>query len=94
MDVQHAMNYIGDLYNYLVDQFLAEWDHIPVFGGPVDLEVKAYCNMLGEWVRGNEAWSFEVGTTFFVSRYFSTSSRADGISERKVPKYRAPGSFV
>ncbi|KAF9498806.1 terpenoid synthase [Pleurotus eryngii] len=64
MDVQDAMNYIGNLNDYLVEEFLAQRDHIPIFGGPVDLEIRAYCDMLGEWIRGNDSWSFEGGRYF------------------------------
>ncbi|KAF4575315.1 terpene cyclase [Pleurotus pulmonarius] len=59
MNIQDAINYIGNLHERLVDQFLEQWKCIPVFGGPVDAEVRAYCDMLGEWVRGNDSWSFE-----------------------------------
>ncbi|KAL4256103.1 Terpene synthase [Pleurotus pulmonarius] len=59
MNIQDAMDYIENLINRLVDQFLEQWSHIPVFSGPVDAEIRAYCNMLGIWVRGNDSWSFE-----------------------------------
>ncbi|KAF7432702.1 hypothetical protein PC9H_004644 [Pleurotus ostreatus] len=59
MNIQDAMDYIGKLNERLVDQFLEQWNRIPVFGGSVDAEIGDYCNMLGEWVRGNDSWSFE-----------------------------------
>lgn len=60
MNTQDAMNYIENLINRLIDQFLEQWSDIPVFGGSVDAEIRAYCNMLGAVVRGNDSWSFEV----------------------------------
>lgn len=60
LTIQGAMDYIGDLNARLVDEFLEKWDHIPVFDGPVDTDIRAYCVMLAEWVRGNDSWSFEV----------------------------------
>ncbi|KAJ8698766.1 hypothetical protein PTI98_005437 [Pleurotus ostreatus] len=63
------MDYIGDLNARLVDEFLEKWNHIPVFDGPVDTDIRAYCVMLAEWVRGNDSWSFEGG------RYFGDKGR-------------------
>ena len=60
LDPQGALNYISDLHDSLATQFLDEWKNIPVFGGPLDLEVRTYCDGLGNWPRGNECWSFEV----------------------------------
>lgn len=59
MDAQEAMDYIGALHDELVDEFLQTWHAIPTFGGPLDREVRIYCDGLGNWVRGNDAWSFE-----------------------------------
>lgn len=57
---QAAINYISDLHDKLAIQFLDEWKNIPTFGGPLDLEVRTYCHGLGNWVRANDTWSFEV----------------------------------
>ncbi|KAF7432704.1 hypothetical protein PC9H_004646 [Pleurotus ostreatus] len=69
LTIQGAMDYIGDLNARLVDEFLEKWNHIPVFDGPVDTDIRAYCVMLAEWVRGNDSWSFEGG------RYFGDKGR-------------------
>ncbi|KAF4601753.1 terpene cyclase [Pleurotus pulmonarius] len=58
--IQGAMDYIGNLNAHLVNEFLEQWNHIPVFDSPVDEDIRAYCVMLAEWVRGNDSWSFEV----------------------------------
>ena len=60
MDPQAAMNFILDMHDTLATDFLDEWKKIPTFGGPLDLEVRTYCHGLGNWVRANDAWSFEV----------------------------------
>ncbi|KAF4575314.1 terpene cyclase [Pleurotus pulmonarius] len=59
MNLQDAMDYIGNMNARLVDEFLEQWSHIPVFGSPVDADIKEYCVMMAEWVRGNDSWSFE-----------------------------------
>ncbi|KAJ7443638.1 hypothetical protein B0H11DRAFT_2250555 [Mycena galericulata] len=59
MDAQSAMNWIGDLHDDIVDEFLQVWKSIPTFGGPLDREIRTYADGLGNWVRANDAWSFE-----------------------------------
>ncbi|KAJ7474169.1 terpenoid synthase [Mycena latifolia] len=66
MNPQQAMNWISDLHDEIVDEFLALWESIPTFGGPLDREVRTYADGLGNWVRANDAWSFE------SQRYFGT----------------------
>ena len=66
MDPQTAMNYISDLHDKLARQFLDQWMRIPTFGGPLDLEVITYCDGLGNWVRANDTWSFEVRLQIFL----------------------------
>jgi len=60
MDPQASMNLILDIHNTLAMDFMDEWKRIPTFGGPLDLEVRTYCDGLGNWVRANDSWSFEV----------------------------------
>ncbi|KAJ7650918.1 terpenoid synthase [Roridomyces roridus] len=59
MDVQDAMNWIGDLHDKIVDEFMVTWRSFPTFGGPVDREIRTYLDCLGNWVRANDSWSFE-----------------------------------
>ncbi|KAL4256105.1 Isoprenoid synthase domain superfamily protein [Pleurotus pulmonarius] len=58
-DVQDAMHHVANLHARLLNQFLEQWNCVPVFGGPIDSEIRTYCNMLGNWVRANDSWSFE-----------------------------------
>ncbi|KAF8520672.1 terpenoid synthase [Gautieria morchelliformis] len=64
IDRQMAMDCIGKLHDDFVEQFLATWEKIPTFGGPVDQEIRTYLEGLARWIRGNESWSFE------CTRYF------------------------
>ena len=60
IDIQSAFTWIGNLHDSISREFLDEWEHIPTFQGPLDLQVRTYCQGLGSFVRGNDAWSFEV----------------------------------
>ena len=56
-----AMKWISNLHDELADKFLSTLKELPSFGDPVlDKEVATYVGGLGNWVRSNEAWSFEV----------------------------------
>ncbi|KAJ7831641.1 terpenoid synthase [Mycena leptocephala] len=59
LDAQGAMNWISDLHDGIVDEFLQVWKALPTFGGPVDREIRTYADGLGNWVRANDQWSFE-----------------------------------
>ncbi|KAJ6583837.1 terpenoid synthase [Mycena vulgaris] len=59
LNVQQAMDWISDLHDNIVAEFLETWMTVPTFGGPVDREIRIYLDGLGNWVRGNDAWSFE-----------------------------------
>ena len=60
MDAQGAINWISDLHDDIADEFLETWKSLPTFGGPVDREIRIYADGLGNWVRANDTWSFEV----------------------------------
>ncbi len=60
MDAQSSMDWIARFHDDLVKQFWEEWKKIPTFGGPIDRAIQIYCDGLGNWVRANESWSFEV----------------------------------
>ncbi|KAJ7049042.1 terpenoid synthase [Mycena amicta] len=61
LDVQQAMDWIGHLHDQIVDDFLQAFQELPTFGGPraLDRELRTYVDGLGNWVRANDAWSFE-----------------------------------
>ncbi len=61
---QAAFNYISNLYDKAVIQFLEEWKNIPIFEGLLDLEVRTYCHGLAIWARANNSWNFEVRFNF------------------------------
>ncbi|KAF9034651.1 terpenoid synthase [Hymenopellis radicata] len=59
LDIHSALQWISNLHDDLVAKFLKAWNHIPVYGGPLDFEMRTYTEGLGNWVRANEQWSFE-----------------------------------
>ncbi|KAJ7121824.1 terpenoid synthase [Mycena crocata] len=67
LDLNAALLWISDLHDKLVDRFLHAYQQIPHFSDPeLDAQVSEYVDGLGNWVRGNDVWSFE------SERYFGT----------------------
>lgn len=63
LDVQGAMDWVGVYHDGLVDEFLSEYDRIPVFPElpeQVNAYVVEYANALANWVRASDCWGFEV----------------------------------
>ena len=90
VDLQGAMDYIGELHEGLVKSFLLAKDRLPSWGEPVDSQVARYVHGLGNWVRANYQWSFE------SQRYFGTKG-PDIMKHRRVellPKLRITDGVV
>ena len=90
VDLQGAMDYIGELHEGLVKSFLLAKDRLPSWGEPIDSQVARYVDGLGNWVRANYQWSFE------SQRYFGTKGQ-DIMKHRRVemlPKLRITDGIV
>ncbi len=60
LDIHGALQCISQYLDDLVAKCLNAWNDIPVYGGPLDFEVRAYTEGLGNWIRANDQWCFEV----------------------------------
>ena len=85
---QMAFDYISDLYNETEARFLEEWKNIPTYEGPLDLDVRMYCYGLGNWVRANHSWNFEVclESLSFCNNFKMIIRRLNVTLERKRSK--------
>ncbi|KAF9034645.1 terpenoid synthase [Hymenopellis radicata] len=85
LDIHSALQWISNLHDDLVAKFLNAWDHIPVYGGPLDFEVRTYTEGLGNWVRANDQWSFE------SERYFGKEGMIVQETRKVVLLPKRPG---
>lgn len=63
LSVQDAFNWIGRYFGGAAIEFLKLYEDLPVFSEDTDevsSEIREYVYGLGNWVRANECWSFEV----------------------------------
>ncbi|KZT38050.1 terpenoid synthase [Sistotremastrum suecicum HHB10207 ss-3] len=59
VDVQGAMDYLGQRYHQLRDAFFDQMNDIPSWSPQIDADIKEYIMEMGRWVTGNMFWSFE-----------------------------------
>lgn len=69
LDLQHAINAVGDFCKRAIDRFVHDRALLPSWGPTVDADVRVYVNGLADWIVGSLHWSFE------TERYF----RKDGM---------------
>lgn len=63
LGVQGALDWIGQFHDKLADEFIAEYARVPSLfteSEAVNHEIRFYVDALGNWVRANDQWSFEV----------------------------------
>lgn len=68
--VHDAMDVIAEWHQRLADEFLALYRALPSWGPEIDAQLVRYVDGIGNWVRANDAWSFE------SERYFGRNGPA------------------
>lgn len=59
MELQDAMNYVGEMYRVSMENFVENKARLPSFGSPeLDRDVAGYVQGLQDWVVGALHWSF------------------------------------
>ena len=58
-DVNGAMLWVKKFLLGAAERFHAAKAALPEWNEPLNSDVKAYCDGLGQWVRGMDVWSFE-----------------------------------
>ena len=67
MDLQAAMDYVGEMCRLTMQQFVANKARLPSFGGPqINRDVAGYVQGLQNWIVGALHWSF-MSTRYFGS---------------------------
>lgn len=65
-----ALEWISELHDRLVETFLSTLKTVPSFDNlTLDKQVSTYVDGLGNWVRANDTWSFEVRGLLTLSGY-------------------------
>jgi hypothetical protein len=64
LDLQSAVDFVGDLCKKSIDRFVEDRQNIPSWGDKIDRDVAVYMDGLAYWIVGSLHWSFE------TERYF------------------------
>ncbi|KAI0267841.1 terpenoid synthase [Gloeopeniophorella convolvens] len=75
LDLDDALEWVGQYYDQILIKFQAQHSALPLWGPAIDYHVNALVDRFGYWLRGHDCWSFE------SERYFG----ADG---RKMKKHK------
>lgn len=67
LDLQSAVDFVGDLCKQSIDRFIEQRAHLPSWGPDIDQQVEKYVGGLADWIVGSLHWSFE------SERYFGKS---------------------
>ncbi|KJA23141.1 hypothetical protein HYPSUDRAFT_138166 [Hypholoma sublateritium FD-334 SS-4] len=69
LDLQSAVDFVGDMCKQSIDRFNEERSRLPSWGPEIDRDVSVYVNGLADWIVGSLHWSFD------SERYFGKSGR-------------------
>ncbi|KAI0076176.1 terpenoid synthase [Panus rudis PR-1116 ss-1] len=70
LDLQGAIDFVGDLCKQSIDRFEADRQKLPSWGPEVDRDVQTYIRGLQDWIVGSLHWSFD------TTRYFGSDGAA------------------
>ncbi|KAJ7598925.1 isoprenoid synthase domain-containing protein [Mycena floridula] len=69
LDLQSAVDFVGDLCKQSIDRFNSDRADLPSWGPEIDRDVAIYVQGLADWIVGSLHWSFE------SERYFGKAGR-------------------
>lgn len=69
IDLQTAVDFVGNMCKQSIDRFNAERIQLPSWGPEIDREVAIYVDGLADWIVGSLHWSFE------SERYFGKNGQ-------------------
>ncbi|KAG0706961.1 isoprenoid synthase domain-containing protein [Suillus ampliporus] len=69
IDLQSAVDFVGELCKQSIDRFKEDRGLIPSWGPKIDKDVAVYVSGLADWIVGSLHWSFD------TTRYFQNSGR-------------------
>lgn len=84
LDLQSAVNFVGELCQQSIDRFVAERASMPSWGPELDRQVNIYADGLADWIVGSLHWSFESERYFAKSGLEVKKTRTVNLLPRRV----------
>jgi alpha-muurolene/germacrene-A/gamma-muurolene synthase len=69
LDLQQAVDRVGEMCKQAIDTFIENQARVPSWGDRLDKDVKLYVNGMQEWISGSLQWSF------LTKRYFGDNGQ-------------------
>ncbi|KAF6745443.1 isoprenoid synthase domain-containing protein [Ephemerocybe angulata] len=69
LDLQSAVEFVGDMCKQSIDRFVEEQRYLPSWGPKIDRDLAIYIDGLANWIVGSLHWSFD------TERYFGKDGR-------------------
>jgi len=69
LDLQSAVDFVGDMCKQSIDRFNHDRNILPSWGAKIDRDVAVYVDGLANWIVGSLHWSFE------LKRYFGKNGQ-------------------
>ena len=69
LDLQSAVDFVGDMCKQSIDRFIEEQAYLPSWGPKIDADLAIYIDGLANWIVGSLHWSFD------TERYFGKNGR-------------------
>jgi hypothetical protein len=83
LDLQSAIDHVGDLCNQTLTRFNEDWESLPSWGPDIDRQVAIYVNGLASWIIGN-VWWFVFALPWVLLLGDLPISSTTGVSRRSV----------
>jgi len=85
MNLQQAVDFVGDLCKKSIDRFTEDRDHLPSWGPEIDPQVQVYVQGLADWIIGSLHWSFDSERYFGKKGLQIKKSRIVELAPVEVP---------
>lgn len=85
LDLQSAVDFVGDLCQKSIDRFVAERAMLPSWGPEIDRQVQIYADGLADWIVGSLHWSFESERYFAKAGLEVKRNRIVNLLPRRAP---------
>ncbi|EKM57990.1 uncharacterized protein PHACADRAFT_251936 [Phanerochaete carnosa HHB-10118-sp] len=90
LDLQSAVDFVGELCQQAIDRFVDERESLPSWGPEIDRQVDIYVSGLRDWIVGSLHWSFESERYFAKSGLEVKTARVVSLLPRRTSTSESP----
>jgi hypothetical protein len=92
MNLQEAVDFVGDLYKKSIDRFTEDRARLPSWGPEIDAQVQVYVQGLADGIVGTLHWSFDSERYFGKKGLQVKKDRIVELAPVRVPEPVAPAN--